>query len=661
MSKVVKIPSHMVPCFVCEVNGQKYFYPAGTEQEVPEAVASVIENFWNMAPVPTGKPYQVDEASIPESIARDEEVVEMVGDIPRVFIDGMIPTTKDDVLAEMRYISKTDSFSAYLKIKAQGNSSLVYSKKNFTIKMYSDKARENKQKRTFKDWDCESSKYVLKANYIDHSHARNIVSARLWNEAVCSRPDYGTLPLEMRNSPRNGAVDGFPVKLYTNGTYQGIYTWNIGKDDWMWGMDEDNASHVLLCGAGNTDGVYAETPCNFRAAWDGTGGWEIEVGEKSDAVVSSMNALISCVKDTDDDTFQNTIGNHLDVQSAIDYWIHQYIICGIDGLAKNMLLATYDGVKWICGAYDMDSTFGLWWDGSKFVAYDCKCPEDYQEKYSLLWERITSVFSEEIKARYIELRKTVYSYSNIVTHFERFADTIGKDLYDEDLEIYPGIPFGTTSHIKQIRDYIRDRLAYVDGKVIDEKVEYLYELAAPVTLNGTDAFVDTGVKLFDTEKDFSIYVDCDLNNVNTSADQVLMMGGNADAMSGMNLTVFSAGNNYMMVRANGTNNTSIEDAETGAWGHTWENLKALVLVYKNGVFSFGKYLLSGRATPNSIRVKSGQEYPYAQNDRTLTIGANVSIWSNAPKDFITGTLNVARVYDYAMSEEEASAVVVSAR
>ena len=583
-------------------------------------------------------------------------------DIPKVFIDGTIPTTKDDVLAEMRYISKTDSFSAYLKIKAQGNSSLAYAKKNFTIKMYSDEAREIKQERTFKDWGIESNKYVLKANYIDHSHARNIISARLWNEAVCSRPDYDTLPLEMRNSPRNGAIDGFPVKLYTNGTYQGIYTWNIGKDDWMWNMDEDNANHVLLCGAGNTDGVYAETTCNFRAMWNGAGGWEFEVGEQSDAITSSMNALISCVKDTDDDTFKNTIGNYLDVQSAIDYWIHQYIICGIDGLAKNMLLATYDGVKWICGAYDMDATFGLWWDGSKFVAPNFKCPEDYQERYSLLWERISYVYSDEVKARYTELRKTVYSYSNMVTHFERFADIIGKDLYDEDLEIHTGIPFGTIDHIKQLRNFVRDRLNYVDGEFYDEVDAYLYELSEPVTLNGINDFVDTGVKLFDTEKDFSVYVDCDLNNTTTSSEQILLIGGDSDTMSGNNLVVLSPpSSNYMIVRANGTNNTSIEDAETGYWGHTWENLKALVLVYKNGVFSFGKYLLSGRATPNSITAKSGQAYPYVQNDRTLTIGAKVSMWDNAPYDFITGTLNAVRVYDYALSEEEASAVVVSAR
>jgi hypothetical protein len=38
-------------------------------------------------------------------------------DIPKVFINGIIPTTKDDVLAELTYISKTLTFHSYITIK----------------------------------------------------------------------------------------------------------------------------------------------------------------------------------------------------------------------------------------------------------------------------------------------------------------------------------------------------------------------------------------------------------------------------------------------------------------------------------------------------------------------------------------------------------------
>jgi hypothetical protein len=62
-------------------------------------------------------------------------------DIPKVFINGTIPTTKDAVLAELTYISKTLTFHSYIEIKCQGTSSMKYPKKNFTIKLFEDEAR----------------------------------------------------------------------------------------------------------------------------------------------------------------------------------------------------------------------------------------------------------------------------------------------------------------------------------------------------------------------------------------------------------------------------------------------------------------------------------------------------------------------------------------
>lgn len=389
-------------------------------------------------------------------------------DIPKVFLNGdefsNMTAEKNEVNMELDYVSKTERFHSFIKIKWQGSSSINYAKKNFTIKMYSDETRDTKLKKLFKDWKVKSYKYVLKANWIDHTHARNIISANLWDEVVSSRSDYDTLPTELRNSPKNGAIDGFPVKVYVNGVYQGIYTWNIGKDDWMWGMDEYNPNHVLLCGETNTNGTFRATPCNFRSLWSGTDGtdWSVEVGTNSSSVKNSLNALISCVKDTDDETFKATIGNYLDVQSAIDYYIHQYVICGCDGLGKNILIGTYDLVKWIFGAYDMDSVLGNAWSGGISIPYDYACPEDYQEQFNLLFERIEKLFLSELKDRYSELRKTVYSFSNMYSKFEYFMDLIGSELYAEDLEIYSGIKSDTD--IKQIRDYIRNRLTYCDAE-----------------------------------------------------------------------------------------------------------------------------------------------------------------------------------------------------
>jgi hypothetical protein len=121
-------------------------------------------------------------------------------DIPKVFINGIIPTTKDDVNAELIYISKTLTFHSYIIIKCQGTSSMKYPKKNFTIKLFEDEARSQKKKIEFKNWG-KQNKFCLKANWIDISHARNVVSARLWGDVVKSRNNYNELPELLRTSP----------------------------------------------------------------------------------------------------------------------------------------------------------------------------------------------------------------------------------------------------------------------------------------------------------------------------------------------------------------------------------------------------------------------------------------------------------------------------
>ena len=78
------------------------------------------------------------------------------------------------------------SWSGYSNTKWQGNSSLAFDKKNFTIKLYEDEAKETKCKFNWNGWG-KQNKFCLKANYIDHSHCRNIIGAKLWVEMISSR------------------------------------------------------------------------------------------------------------------------------------------------------------------------------------------------------------------------------------------------------------------------------------------------------------------------------------------------------------------------------------------------------------------------------------------------------------------------------------------
>ena len=130
---------------------------------------------------------------------------------------------------KVKYESDSIKLDKYATLKIQGSSSIVYDKKNYTIKFYNDENCLDKFKVDF-GWGRES-KYVLKANWLDKTHSRNIVTARL---AAQVQKKYTVLT----NTPNNGLIDGFPVEVYLNNEFYGLYTLNIPKDEWLYGMDD---------------------------------------------------------------------------------------------------------------------------------------------------------------------------------------------------------------------------------------------------------------------------------------------------------------------------------------------------------------------------------------------------------------------------------------
>ena len=392
-------------------------------------------------------------------------------DMPKVFFYGTaLPTTKDNVNLTMDYISNTDKFTSFVKLKCQGTSSMSYAKKNFTVAMYSDEARATKLKKDFKGWGAQS-KFCLKANYVDTTHTRNISGARIAYDMVASRPN-SAFKQQLLTAPRYGVVDGFPIKLYFNGEFYGIYTWNIPKDGWMFNMDEGNTNHMVLCAEKNNDSTNISDDilrCEFRKEWDGTDGnsWSIEFGTYSDTLKNSFNRCVNFVMTATDEEFKANIGNYFDLYSLLDYYCFSYLVAHIDGLAKNMLMATYDGVIWGATLYDMDSIYGADWQGTQFKATNIQCPEQYQDTNSLLWQRIEQCFTTELYARYLELRKEALSLSNIIKHVEEIYDVIPDRVFADEKAKWTSLPGVNTNTMTRFRNYMRDRAVYVDAQMLE--------------------------------------------------------------------------------------------------------------------------------------------------------------------------------------------------
>lgn len=406
----------------------------------------------------------------------------MYGDIPKMFITGndwsKMTTAKNEVGLNFEIISKTNKFKGGVKTKYQGNSSLNKPKHNLTCKLYKDTTFAEKLKIDFKGWG-KQSKFVAKANWIDHSHARNNVSALLWGDCVRSRADFENYPELYKTSPNVGAIDGFPIKLYANGIYQGLYTLNIPKDKWMANMDDSLDAHCILCGENYESGC-------FRATANINGNdWTDEIHDVVPvAIKTRWNEIISFVMNSTDAEFKENLHNYFYVDSLIDYIIFGLVSCGLDAFGKNQLYLTYDGKKFIAGLYDADSTWGLYWNGESFVATDYSREqfEDYKNtnnQGNLLYVRLLKLFINEIKARYKELRQGALSSTNIINRFERFTDVISSDLYKEDYASttgegkFTGIPLKDTNNIQQIRNYTASRLTYMDS--------YINSLVEPVS------------------------------------------------------------------------------------------------------------------------------------------------------------------------------------
>lgn len=398
-------------------------------------------------------------------------------DIPIVTIDGTFPTSKaqGEVNAVITYNSMTEKFTDYATLKVQGDSSTEYPKKNFTIKLFSDSGRTIKDKRKFRDWDKTRNKFVLKANWIDHSHARNIVNARLWTQIVKSRSDYDTLPVELTSG--NLAIDGFPVKVFNNGVYMGLYTWNLPKDS-LYGLDDNIDSNAIVQG---DSGTYSGSIL-WRSSTMSDNKWSDETHDTMPAVIrNGFNALLDFVYTSSDTDFANDFETYFDKQSIIDQYIFLYAGCIVDNIGKNQTFFTYDGSYYYGGMYDMDGTWGLppyrvasvgWKSASTVFQTGYTAVAESGGITNLLYERVGTLFSSDIVSRYEELRGSVLSENNINSEFEKFIGAIPPYLYAEDYAETTGggdfteIPLVETNNIQQIRQFVIDRLAYVDAQIL---------------------------------------------------------------------------------------------------------------------------------------------------------------------------------------------------
>ena len=381
--------------------------------------------------------------------------------LPILYLTGdvsPIAESKDnEVTLDYVYKNKTGTCT----LKGQGATSYTIAKNliaagkagkfNYTINF--DNAFE-----AVSGWGSQK-KYCLKANWIDHTHSRNVVSCKLWGKMVKSRT---AVPTELENLPNGGAVDGFPVIIMLNGEFHGLYTFNIPKDGWMFGLVENTAKTQAVVSA------QSHTPATqFKGELAGDeSDFELEfVSDKSstDWVTTSLNRLINACINSDGTDLDTTLAQYIDWDSAIDYYIHAVVEKGSDTVDKNFLLVTFNGTKWYFTNYDRDSTYGLAWDASMLTIADANVIDfEACANTSRIFELIRRYKTAELKSRYAELRSNILSESRICREFETFVWDISTPILLEDVKKYPTIRGSSVNTTDQICRWIHKRLEACD-------------------------------------------------------------------------------------------------------------------------------------------------------------------------------------------------------
>lgn len=342
--------------------------------------------------------------------------------------------------------SKYEDTERSCTLKWQGASSIAHPKKNYTIKF--DEEFEVKE-----GWGAHK-KYVLKANFMDHTHARNICSCKLWGRSVRSRAN---VPAELSTLPNGGAIDGFPCIVMLNGEFHGLYTWNIPKDGWMF-ESENYAPKAIVCADAHVDAT------KFKALATLSGDFELEYVEdedNADWVLPSLNTAIQAVMDGSLDT----AGQYIDIPSAIDYYIHTVFEGSLDGIDHNYLLTTFDGVKWYFTNYDRDRTYGISADDTYFFSPFDTVTFASVANTNRLFELIKANKVDELKARAVALRNGAMSEAGVMDVFVNFMQAIPTQLLDEDVRLYPTIPSTNVHNLAQILNWYRLRCIAVDAEV----------------------------------------------------------------------------------------------------------------------------------------------------------------------------------------------------
>ncbi|HBT5888485.1 TPA: hypothetical protein MCB58_001737 [Klebsiella quasipneumoniae] len=380
-----------------------------------------------------------------------------------------VPVTKDDAPVQGTVVISVDGAitSVNCEISVQGNTSAQYGKKNLNIEFF-NLDRSNNVKVKLGDV-MPLDTLTFKANWIDASHCRNTMNYRLWEQIVRSRtsfPQYETDNKFYGLYGTKGVLDGskgFPMGyecvLYVNGDFYGIGHLLSGKKRDSYAIAKNTPTQILL-----DNSQWHDISKSVAAVASG----DIEV--KAPKTVTS----VTTEKLANFDSFctamiggsTTNLAAMTDKQNIIDFMLMVQFISATDLISgnsiKNAQVFSYTGDKWYFMPYDIDTCYGMKWDGTAIV--DSANSDD--RLTGTFWKAVISGYGQDaVNSRYAELRNNnIFTVQNIARLIREIQTMFPYDLFAMEWNKWPSIPSMGVTSASQIIEWVADRLDFLDSK-----------------------------------------------------------------------------------------------------------------------------------------------------------------------------------------------------
>ncbi|HIG9406568.1 TPA: CotH kinase family protein [Klebsiella pneumoniae] len=374
---------------------------------------------------------------------------------------GQYPTT-----ARLDVDGKVISF--YSTLEVQGATSAFFPKKNLNITFSSTADRDGDMDLKIGDI-IPHDEWTFKANWIDNTHSRQYASFLLWSQMMDSRRGWPKRDIDNCYVGKVGPDGfptgarahpiGYPAVLYVNDVFYGIGTLAVGKKKENYNIPKNNPLKIQISMDDwvdikklSTDAVKAQY--SFKAPKTQT--------TATQAALEAWDAFAS----SGQDDFTANINTKLDKNNAIDFYLLMTVIATVDlwsnDNTKNVQFITWDGVKWFFTPYDLDTTYGLKYDGTTINHPPGTVPVTDRSP-DFFWMKVRSAYGDDVNQRYGDLRNQgIFSPDNLYFLLKQFQSKYSPDLVEADIEKWPAQPSLNVTSIDQILTWFKARLAYLD-------------------------------------------------------------------------------------------------------------------------------------------------------------------------------------------------------